>query len=173
MRGRPNHYVLNPDHSISPVEVDLDNPESLFAWARMFGSDDRQVALTVVAPGVSVSTVFLGLDHNFSERGPPLVFETMTFDDYGSTDCWRYATWDQALAGHERAVANVRALIFKDELAALAAMPDSEIDCSDIPEQIDWAGANRGNGPRNPKSGPVSNPPQSPVAGPDRSKRHK
>ena len=159
MNGRPDHYRLNPDHTVEPVEVDLDNPESLIAWARMFESDDRQVALTVVAPGVRVSTVFLGLDHNFSRKGPPLVFETMTFDDYGGGDCWRWSTWDEAVAGHERAVAKVRASIFKDELAALAAMPDSEIDCSDIPEQTNWAGAVRG---RFSPSGPAANPSPSP-----------
>jgi len=30
------------------------------------------------------------------------------------------------------------------ELKRLAAMPDSEIDCADIPEQTDWNGAERG-----------------------------
>lgn len=30
------------------------------------------------------------------------------------------------------------------ELAALEAMPDSEIDYSDIPEQLNWKGAVRG-----------------------------
>jgi hypothetical protein len=32
----------------------------------------------------------------------------------------------------------------KVELARLAAMPDSEIDTSDIPEQTDWSKARRG-----------------------------
>lgn len=31
----------------------------------------------------------------------------------------------------------------KAELAALAAMPDDEIDFSDIPETLDWSGARR------------------------------
>jgi len=30
------------------------------------------------------------------------------------------------------------------ELAALAALPDAEIDTSDIPEIVDWSGAKRG-----------------------------
>jgi hypothetical protein len=32
----------------------------------------------------------------------------------------------------------------KAELEALAAMPDDQIDTSDIPEQRDWSGARRG-----------------------------
>ena len=31
-----------------------------------------------------------------------------------------------------------------DELAALAALPDHQIDTRDIPEQVDWSGARRG-----------------------------
>lgn len=49
-----------------------------------------------------VSTVFLSLDHQFLD-GPPLLFETMIFPagDY----CERYSTWDEAEAGHAKAVA--------------------------------------------------------------------
>jgi hypothetical protein len=32
----------------------------------------------------------------------------------------------------------------KIELAKLAAMPDAEIDCSDMPETTDWSTAERG-----------------------------
>lgn len=59
-----------------------------------------------------VSTVFLMLDHSFSD-GPPDLFETMIFtaarDERGrpqaSVDYQeRYSTWELALEGHERAV---------------------------------------------------------------------
>ncbi|MDX1247536.1 hypothetical protein GHK05_20720 [Sinorhizobium meliloti] len=48
-----------------------------------------------------VSTVFLGLDHQFG-RGPPLLFETMAFRKGGGDceQCERYSTWDDAEAGH-------------------------------------------------------------------------
>lgn len=54
---------------------------------------------------VLVSTVWLGMDHNFfSDSGPPLVFETMVFgladDEYQE----RYATEDAARAGHDALV---------------------------------------------------------------------
>jgi hypothetical protein len=52
--------------------------------------------------------VFLGLDHQYGFNGPPVLFETMIFggkhDDYQD----RYLTWDEAEAGHERAVKMVR-----------------------------------------------------------------
>lgn len=56
--------------------------------------------------GHRVSTVFLGLDHNYTGRGPPVLFETMIFgpDSLAETDMWRYCTWDEAEAGHKNAV---------------------------------------------------------------------
>jgi hypothetical protein len=57
--------------------------------------------------GVSVSTIFLGVDHGFRT---PILFETMIFG--GPLDCERhsYATYDEAEAGHEAAVQAVRSL---------------------------------------------------------------
>lgn len=72
----------------------------LLTWARWFAhaDADRQVAHTM-QEDVSVSTVFLGLDHNlFGSR--PLLFETMVFyaDKAGEMD--RYSTWEEAEKGH-------------------------------------------------------------------------
>jgi hypothetical protein len=39
------------------------------------------------------------------------------------------------------------------ELLRLEKLPDSEIDCSDIPEQTDWSGAERGRFTRGPGPG--------------------
>ena len=100
------HYALNPDHStrLVPIRNDLD----LIEWARQFDGKSRRVAFTQIAPGIRVSTVFLALDHSFGS-GPPLLFETMSFTDYGETEQWRYPTWDDAAAGHESAVRRMRA----------------------------------------------------------------
>src|SRR5215471_17514474 len=43
------------------------------------GVDPWRVAVTELPNGGRVSTVFLGLDHNYSGVGPPIVFETMIF----------------------------------------------------------------------------------------------
>lgn len=59
---------------------------------------------------ILISTVWLGIDHNFMMEGPPLIFETMVFDgNFGDRYCERYATKDEALAGHAKAVAWVKA----------------------------------------------------------------
>ena len=90
------HYILVGQ---SPVE----EPDVL-TWGEWFEHADRIVARTHV-PGGVVSTVFLGLDHNFSRVGPPLLFETMTFLDGESADCRRTATWLEAEAMHTATVA--------------------------------------------------------------------
>lgn len=58
-----------------------------------------------------VSTVFLGLDHQFHPGGPPLIYETMVFDNREGGRklgvdryCDRYSTREQALAGHRGTV---------------------------------------------------------------------
>jgi len=50
--------------------------------------------------GVVVSTVFLKLDHNYGVGGPPLLFETLVFGGVFDSDMARYATWEEAEAGH-------------------------------------------------------------------------
>jgi hypothetical protein len=67
-------------------------------WASFLESD-RSIARTG-NENITVSTVFLGLDHNFSGRGPPLVFETMILGGPHDGAQRRYATYDEAEAGH-------------------------------------------------------------------------
>lgn len=70
------------------------------------GTDYDRVGLTQVG-NLSVSTVWLGMDHR-SGDGPPLIFETMVFDEAAVEwldDQWRYSTLDEARAGHESVVA--------------------------------------------------------------------
>lgn len=82
-------------------------------WGRWFqtAAARRTVGLSEVETPdgrhAAVSTVFLGLDHNFVGRGPPILFETMIFAAGARRiDQWqrRYATWGEAEAGHRRAV---------------------------------------------------------------------
>ena len=75
------------------------------------GVDARRVAREKVVPGVDVSTVFLGLDHGYGD-GPPILYETMVFGGTLDGEQDRYATREQALAGHEamkqRVLADIR-----------------------------------------------------------------
>lgn len=78
---------------------------SLTEWAAWFEQfDNRRVADDSIEQPehdpVRVSTVFLGIDHNFGGAGPPLLFETLVFGGPLDGETYRYATWDQAEAGH-------------------------------------------------------------------------
>ena len=123
-RGQPfvsKHYIL--DESRQPVKV------CLLRWARWLENvDNRRVAETETEM-FWISTVFLGLDHNYLGKGPPIIFETMVFtreehsplmhrmvrDDL---DQVRYASWDDAMAGHEAMVRRYQ----KREADALARL---------------------------------------------------
>jgi hypothetical protein len=78
----------------------------LMTWARWMETADRHVRLTE-QDEVTVSTVFLGLDHGWNDNKPPVLFETMVFINESGGDMERYATWDEAEAGHARWVAKV------------------------------------------------------------------
>lgn len=56
---------------------------------------------------VEVSTVWLGLDHQFGE-GPPLIFETLIFGGDRDGEVRRYSTKEEALAGHLHAVNEIQ-----------------------------------------------------------------
>jgi hypothetical protein len=70
-------------------------------WSRWYHTANRLVAQTPVSGGM-VSTVFLGLDHNFVMDHPPLLWETMVFPDDSREDlcCQRYTSYDDAVKGH-------------------------------------------------------------------------
>lgn len=75
-------------------------------FAKWFEATDRHIARTVVGP-IEVSTVFLGIDHNYSRdpESPPLLFETMIFGGSDGDAVYdRYSTWDDAEKGHAKAV---------------------------------------------------------------------
>lgn len=68
----------------------------------------KRVAFDEVAPGVEVSTVWLGYDHAFGIEGDlPIIFETMVFRDGDGYECWRYSTEADAIRGHADAVAEM------------------------------------------------------------------
>ncbi len=79
----------------------------IYKWAKWFENvDNRRVAWTEVGD-VKISTVFLGLDHSFM-RGTPILFETMIFGGEHDEYQERYHTLEEAMLGHERAVALVK-----------------------------------------------------------------
>lgn len=85
------YYILEGHE---PKECDL------MTWAMWFEKADRKVAQTEKGK-VYVSTVFLGLDHQFGTNGPPLLFETLVFGGGYNDDMEQYSTWDEAVEGHK------------------------------------------------------------------------
>ena len=71
----------------------------------------KRVAYTELPNGLRVSTVWLGLDHNWGE-GKPLIFETMVFSPDRLLEVYakRYTTEEEAVAGHDEALS-----LFKDK----------------------------------------------------------
>lgn len=91
-------YILK---DFKPMAVDL------FTWAKWIEKiNNKRIAHTDVGP-VSISTVFLGIDHRFGE-GPPLLFESMIFGGPANHEMARYSTFKEAEEGHERMVEAVR-----------------------------------------------------------------
>lgn len=89
----------------------VEEPDVL-KWGEWFETADRRVAETDV-DGVRVSTVFLGIDHNFEGEGEPVLFETMTFADRADLNGWqfRYETMGEAEEGHREVVDRVRRVL--------------------------------------------------------------
>lgn len=82
-------------------------PITMDEWVNLFTPDYKRVAETTLPNGVYVSTVWLGLNHRYTDDGPPLIFETMAFEnsDFGrDLRQDRYATEEEALKGHEEMV---------------------------------------------------------------------
>ena len=74
---------------------------------------DRTVAKSTIG-NYLVSTVFLGLDHQWEDDGPPLLFETMVFGK-GPLDerLERCTTWEEAEAMHETMCEEIRQQVNK------------------------------------------------------------
>ena len=98
------NYILN-DAGDPVAEPDV------LTWAMWFQTADRTIGHAELRDDVVVSTVFLGLDHNFSRSGPPLLFETMIFGGLLDETQYRYSTRAAALAGHEATVAEAMAAL--------------------------------------------------------------
>lgn len=69
---------------------------------------DANATLAMVHNEIRISTVFLGIDHSFGVGGRPILFETMAFGGVMDGKCERYATEEEARAGHADMVAEVR-----------------------------------------------------------------
>lgn len=101
----PGYYVL--DETGAPLR--LEGRGAVEMWGAWYATADRRLAVTTI-PGpdapIRISTVFLGLDHQFGD-GPPVLWETMVFGGPLDGNLERYSTRADALAGHADIVARV------------------------------------------------------------------
>lgn len=104
--GRPLKYILQGHE---PVRCD--DP---IVWAKWFESGyEKRIVRQEQIGDYWISTVFLCLDHNWNSKGPPILFETMVFigersTTQDATDPCRYATWEEAAAGHREVCRRLR-----------------------------------------------------------------
>lgn len=99
------HYVMDPDGTTRAVPLD-----EYIEFLKSGFDVTRRIGKTQVGT-YDVSTVFLSHNHQWGD-GPPLLFETMVFNDADSGNdlyCDRYATKAEAEAGHARVVAALEA----------------------------------------------------------------
>ena len=90
------YYVLD-DQGDPVVEPNFDR------WAEWFADNFvRRIDRTQV-DDADVSTVFLGVDHQWGD-GPPLLFETMIFGGRYDGHQWRWSTRQAAIDGHTAVV---------------------------------------------------------------------
>lgn len=106
IKRRSYLYVLDADRRVIPTR-------DVMEWGQFTeNATNCIVGRTQITSEVTVSTVFIGIDHGFRE-GPPIVFETMIFG--GPEDIndwtWRYSSWDDAEIGHKAAVRKARAAL--------------------------------------------------------------
>jgi hypothetical protein len=100
MKVQTDHYLLNAMGDPVPC------PDVL-VWAQWFEVADRHLCDTKIGD-VRISTVFLGLDHNFGLYGQPILWETLVFGGRFDGEMYRYHTRLEATRGHEEMCDRVR-----------------------------------------------------------------
>jgi hypothetical protein len=114
------HFIL--DAASEPIVV-----HSVQEWADWFEYAEpkllRRVAFDKI--GIAeVSTVFLGLNHDFTGQGLPVLWETMVFGGPFDQEQRRYTSKAEALAGHA-------------EICAMVALTSRKVDLTPMIVDID------------------------------------
>lgn len=93
------YYVLEDDGKTPRLAVGVLEWAQFFEKKREDGELARRVALSFLPNGARVSTVFLGLDHNWN-GGEPLLWETIIFGGARDGYLQRYSSYKDAADGH-------------------------------------------------------------------------
>lgn len=116
-----NHYILDENGEVKEVD-------NVIEWAEWFEKNpDRHIGYTSIF-GIRVSTVFLGLDYSFSMgmSDVPILWETMIFGGINDQYQERYATREEAISGHRRAVFLVLKSLPRELLSKFSKKKDEE-----------------------------------------------
>lgn len=100
----PMYYVLD-GHTAVPSDR-----HGWMKWLETRKGEDGWRVGRYVSDGIEVSTVFLGLNHNWGS-GAPHIFETMVFGGPLDGEQDRYSTWEEAEAGHASIVRKAQASV--------------------------------------------------------------
>lgn len=92
-------YILN-DQGLPVPEPDV------LKWAQWFDGDDHRLVKQTKIGRVSVSTVFLGIDHGWDNE-EPILWETMVFGGIHDQSQWRYSSREAAVLEHVCIVASI------------------------------------------------------------------
>jgi len=107
--SRSIHYILNNQGEPEPED-------DILRWGAWFEYDERRITRQQRWQAHNgahfVSTVFLGLDHNWSD-GPPILWETMVFIDGEDVETCRYASLREAIIGHNTLVARYGGVVLE------------------------------------------------------------
>lgn len=84
--------------------------EDIMTWGKLH-SDEKymRIGMTKFSDNSFVSTVWLGINHNFCGVGDPIIFESMYFPTEQQLEEWqeRYCTEEEAKTGHQEMVNRV------------------------------------------------------------------
>jgi hypothetical protein len=85
-------YILDAERQIKPVDLET--------WATWVGNPDNRAVAHDSYRGVTVSTVFIGVDANVN-FDPPRLFETMVFGGVLDCEVFRTENWAAANQKHQ------------------------------------------------------------------------
>lgn len=92
-------------------------------WSDYLSDEDYKIVRQEDVNNFFVSTIWLGMNHCYEANKPPLIFETMVFQEFpeeytceGLCLMRRYSTEEEALIGHEEVKKDLLEYLDKSDL---------------------------------------------------------
>jgi hypothetical protein len=103
------HYLLDKNKEPYPVTI----KEAI----KLYKNPEMKIVKQDTIDDVFISTVFLGMDHSWSNKPghKPVLWETMIFGGEYSEYQERYTSHHDALEGHQKAIDLVNKKIIQDD----------------------------------------------------------